>query len=601
MVCTPVLLGRPGGEREPLSSQFVTSFTQLAADADDDCLPDAWEVEMGLDPADNGILDQIRQGEYGDYDGDGLTNREEYLLGSDPSNRDSDGDEVSDYDEVHVYKTSPTESGVIPEVEVANLDITGYNAASTSGTWQLFDGGLIGNSFLGKIEWTFTVPSSGIWMLEMEGRLKGKLRNREELELGVAIDGKAMASQTMSFLQTSPSSLKVITPYLEAGQHTFQIDVRNTAGRRKLQVLSLKVLAAGGPDADQNGNPDWLDQLLVQSNTLVPVPSESFTSPLFIEGSTRQLGGASVFASSQTIATLRGLGDLHWFANIPLEPTGATHSSVTLDGKIISNVTSWVPWNALQDGQQLIRLGDALKIGAWLGSPDSSASVSITVDGTTYNLNGAEAFSKTFTQPGEYPVTVSYNGTSQPAPSIKVVSANFGSAGVHYTNEPLWLNFPAVPQILNLTSEPSLKILSTEVSGNGQKAFVGTTGPGGHVMAARLPNGGAIVALGTVTTVSVSGALNNDAAVIVGSTADGYTLLRTPIWVGGLPPGGRVVITIFRAGVTFPDGTTTKELLSSDFVEGVAYLDFRFPPGLEGGYCHYTDVYDAQNNHLGRK
>jgi hypothetical protein len=49
------------------------------------------------------------------------------------------------------------------------------------------------------------------------------------------------------------------------------------------------------------------------------------------------------------------------------------------------------------------------------------------------------------------------------------------------------------------------------------------------------------------------------------------------------------------------DGTTVKTLTAADFVDGVAYVEFRYPSDLGGGYCHYMDVYDAQNWHLGRR
>lgn len=43
-----------------------------------------------------------------DFDGDGLTNREEERIGSDPNNPDTDGDGLRDGDEVHIYHTDPT-------------------------------------------------------------------------------------------------------------------------------------------------------------------------------------------------------------------------------------------------------------------------------------------------------------------------------------------------------------------------------------------------------------------------------------------------------------------------------------------------------------
>lgn len=42
-----------------------------------------------------------------DSDGDGLTDAEERSLGTDPTKTDTDGDELSDWDEVRVYRTNP--------------------------------------------------------------------------------------------------------------------------------------------------------------------------------------------------------------------------------------------------------------------------------------------------------------------------------------------------------------------------------------------------------------------------------------------------------------------------------------------------------------
>jgi len=46
-----------------------------------------------------------------DFDGDGLSNLEEYQNAADPNNPDSDGDGVSDGDEVHTRHTDPTKAG----------------------------------------------------------------------------------------------------------------------------------------------------------------------------------------------------------------------------------------------------------------------------------------------------------------------------------------------------------------------------------------------------------------------------------------------------------------------------------------------------------
>jgi probable HAF family extracellular repeat protein len=70
-------------------------------DTDGDLLPDAYEVATpGLDPNDSsdGILDA---------DGDGLTRGEEYGIGTDPENADSDADGLQDGAEVYQFQTDP--------------------------------------------------------------------------------------------------------------------------------------------------------------------------------------------------------------------------------------------------------------------------------------------------------------------------------------------------------------------------------------------------------------------------------------------------------------------------------------------------------------
>jgi hypothetical protein len=60
-------------------------------DRDGDGMPDHWEEQMGLDPdIDDSMLD---------YDGDGLTNLEEFLYGTDPWKLDTNGDGIPDGDE----------------------------------------------------------------------------------------------------------------------------------------------------------------------------------------------------------------------------------------------------------------------------------------------------------------------------------------------------------------------------------------------------------------------------------------------------------------------------------------------------------------------
>ena len=117
-------LGADGADGDP-DNDGLTNAEELffgthpkKADTDGDGLPDGWEVRYGLDPLDSGVLGarhlgtgqvilSLEHGASGDPDNDGLTNAEELFYGTDPRVSDSDGDGLSDGDEVHVYGTDP--------------------------------------------------------------------------------------------------------------------------------------------------------------------------------------------------------------------------------------------------------------------------------------------------------------------------------------------------------------------------------------------------------------------------------------------------------------------------------------------------------------
>jgi hypothetical protein len=73
----------------------------ICVDWDGDGLPDDWEIKHGLNP----WLNDANL----DSDGDGLTNLEEYELGTDPFNPDTDGDGILDSDESRKVEREDTE------------------------------------------------------------------------------------------------------------------------------------------------------------------------------------------------------------------------------------------------------------------------------------------------------------------------------------------------------------------------------------------------------------------------------------------------------------------------------------------------------------
>jgi len=76
----------------------IHGTSPLSPDSDGDWLPDGWEL-------DNGLLPTVSN--EGDTDSDGLSDHQEYELGTDPLVADTDSDDLEDGDEVNVHNTNP--------------------------------------------------------------------------------------------------------------------------------------------------------------------------------------------------------------------------------------------------------------------------------------------------------------------------------------------------------------------------------------------------------------------------------------------------------------------------------------------------------------
>jgi uncharacterized delta-60 repeat protein len=109
------------------AQEFLYGTNPFNIDTDGDRLPDGWELAtvhgsnsfnpLNADQNGNAIRDDVD-----DFDGDGLTNYQEYLLGTNPWLADSDGNGINDKDEF--YKGTPSgvdsdDDGVSDEDEIA--------------------------------------------------------------------------------------------------------------------------------------------------------------------------------------------------------------------------------------------------------------------------------------------------------------------------------------------------------------------------------------------------------------------------------------------------------------------------------------------------
>jgi hypothetical protein len=143
----------------------IAALNPLSKDTDEDGLPDGWELRFGFDPLskrenitniiwsigetnsridpDNDGLTNFQEFEMGtnptsaDGDGDGLNDSEEHAAGSDAFKPDTDGDGLLDGDEVKVFGSSPllrdTDNDGLPDYDEARRYGTSPSRADTDG------------------------------------------------------------------------------------------------------------------------------------------------------------------------------------------------------------------------------------------------------------------------------------------------------------------------------------------------------------------------------------------------------------------------------------------------------------------------------------
>lgn len=610
-----VAWAKTDGVRTLIPSRNMSSFIGQPGDADDDSLPDDWEVAHGLDPADNGFGDIKTQGERGDFDSDGLSNREEYLVGTDPDNSDTDGDGLSDSDELNGHRTNPLISDAPAETVAETLDLGAY--VSADHPWNVVDGGLLPNTFRGSIAWNLTVPTSGTWIIQVDSTIRGTVYVNELVHVNVSIDGELIGRYPLRYGASHKGIMRVISPRLSAGSHLLALEIDNLLGRRMVQIDSITLRQPSGADADADGIPDWIESRLAEDDFVTPHATTSRTSPFCLEGRARIPTSLLLNAGNVLVGGDAG----HWYANLSMVDGYDTAYTVTFaNGQEVHGEVFWWATNILDNEVLTIREGDTVRLGAWMGNganantehPNKKTSQgngivsTVTVEGIDHVLgNSRETYNHTFTVAGTYQVSATHvSGATGMITVIVRHAAMPDETTVVQNSVSYWtLQDSQADRGLFFEAGEGLKLGKLEPVNNDSYRFRFYPSEGGHFgVVARLWEGGPILDVAEVSSVTVTDALQNGLSTVFNSPEfEGYYSLTTPMIVLDLPPGGKVVVTIFRAGVTFLDGTMVKEFFAADFTNDITYLEFLMPIGEDGGYCHYIDIYDADGNHIGSR
>ena len=584
-----------GGPRTPMPASAFESYLTTPDDADDDYLPDAWETQYGLNPADNGSIDQARQGERGDHDDDGLTNREEYLLGTDPTNSDTDGDGVSDFNEVHHYKTSPTQSGFLPFVALTEIDLVAD--LIEQGHWEISGSRLVSASYRNHARWNFEVPEDGIFQLELALRMSVVNVREASSTLLASIDGISAGQYEIRFGANHQAQVFINLPYLEAGTHQLDLQLAGLRAIGNFSLESMTLKQPSGLDIDGDGLPESHLDSLKQRSHLTVLPGSSFFSPYVVEGNSPSLAAVSLTADNAAITPKPGVGSTGWMAEINLGETPVELvASLERGGLHEQRTLTWVPLDLSQSHTLHARIGDTLKFSTPV-NPGTWVEVTPPLGQRAQVPLLAQSGKWQFTAPGRHILRWRDQQGLRTESFIhvhpRVFSANLSNAIKGRIRE---LTPSHDTRSLIPDGGDAIRIARRIPHSTGEKLTLAMLESGPRHLGFREPQTGRLLGLLPIEIIEFSDALGSQdhGSFDSGDPATHGVIYRMAF--ADLPVGWTVDVSIFKAGVTFRDGTIARTYSRSDLENGILSLEMLHPTTLAGGLCHRFVIRDASGS-----
>ncbi len=589
----------PGGVRDLIPGEYLTTFVPQAVDKDDDGLPDSWEVAHGLDPADNGSLDPAN-GAWGDADGDGLANVEELAYGTRPDLADTDGDGVGDYDEVTLLGTQALVGDVAP-FEVVQA-IVGSACGESFGKWGKAAGAAYTLESRGWIEYAVNAPAAGVYLLDLEvgAWVGGDLG--ETYEAVFSVDGSLLERTVTEIPAGQRGNLKTLTPWLKAGAHTVRVFVDNTLTARQVALHGLTLLASHGQDLDGNTIPDWVDMRITRNNGIDSPMTTSKVSPVCLEGRSRYLGLVTV-AGNTPVNLQPSPGD-RWHANVDLDPLGSmttVHLHFENDALVNNHHVKWIVTNLLEESAMSLRVGDSLRLSAFIDAGDDSGgrgseNVELTVEGRTFSFKANQPQSYRFDTAGVHVigVTHTYHGTQTRRQVTVTVSAPSAiGSPVFVAGCPREWDLPALPAGAVVEIDDRVEVVETIDLGAGATRYIArSSAPETFYAQVRLGENGAILQSIPLRGLTMHDA-NDTGLVVTRNFGDGSYQVDMPLIVSTVYDDIRVHYNIFLAGVVFDTGGIDKDYFPADFdALGRALVSF-IKTGTDGSACHRTSVWQG--------
>ena len=575
--------------------EFLAGTNPIDPDTDGDGIPDAWELQNGLIPY---VADAVP-----DTDGDGLSNYEEYLAGTSPNLADTDGDGLDDFQELRIAHTNPLVvdiDGAAP-VQVGDA-VAGSLATATSGSWGVDGDTLFARERAGSATYTLTVPTPAPSALAVTVEQYNALTVQSAFDIALAIDGVFIARCVTDAPRGSPRDALFFLPALEPGPHTFKITWHNWRANTFLAIRGLRFLVYDGPDTDENGLADWIDNRAAAATTVEDLPLTSLVSPLCVEGADFWRDVLHVSAQHPTntvvLPVIPTIGE-GFYVDVPLDPEGQS-VVVSLDDR--GDHTFPVAWEALdilandfaQDALA-IRRGDALRLA---GSNGLDTAVAI------YRAEGTNAWLAVtnFTATAAVPYAFETEGAYLVEAVCASNPACVGFARIDVTESAFAAPRPAVSMGLPRTwpcprldpeavleHDAALDVSAAPLDNGGVALTLTAVKDRLHGLVSRLGDDGPVLDAAQVQPVWGD---NGSYYHVLSNYADGSQLVEVVLRLGAIPDGLSVKLEIFVAGVFFEDGTRVKTLTAADFDEnGCVRLRFLRAANITTSVCHRTYIY----------
>ncbi|MEM9446235.1 MAG: hypothetical protein AAGA18_12895 [Verrucomicrobiota bacterium] len=363
------------------------------------------------------VVDNVEVVTY-DQDLDGVSDDVESQAGTDPTQSNSDGDLLGDYEEIFGTFTDPKVDDIV-SVETFKA-IKGNAVSSYKGNWRSYRNGFYNLTQAGSVTYDLEIGSgeAGIYRLDilLENMSVDPLRNR--FELLVYVDGM-YAGIASAFIDPSQSKVAwIYLPYLNVGSHSITLEMHHYFSFQKMRIESLTLQKI-------NGVADWYQQRLQMLNSVDTVTS-SPVSPVCLEGNAFLYQLVSINGSLNAQLA----PDDRWFSNIALNASGPTAVNVSFENGGLTLSPFDVTWEATDvytASDMTIRKDDALLFEANLSN---SAEVVITKDSVqvaSYTINGGQRQQHLFNEAGIYTIESNQNGGSgYNMFDVTVVTANLG-------------------------------------------------------------------------------------------------------------------------------------------------------------------------------